>query len=155
MKLPAQPTHSNLHLDTRFHIHATDGKGNLLKNDLTGQPITIAQDMISGLWFAKVTDSMPFFGTKAQKEGLQELIDNGGIHVPHDDERFRGVWVPLDEAERQTDDEDGDEGDENGAGDELEPPAVPATPAPAPRRGRKPGVKQPAKKAAKKSTRQK
>lgn len=86
---------SRLNLDTSVHVHATDEDGNLIISEDTGKPIHIAQDTHSGDWYAKVGDSFPFFGSAKQKEGLQPLIDAGAVHVPHQNEKYRGLWVPL------------------------------------------------------------
>lgn len=86
---------STIEIDTTQHIFATNVDGKLILSETTGKPITIAQDKRSGAWYAKAADSFPFFGTKAAKAGLDDLVDAGGVHVPHDDERFRGVWVPI------------------------------------------------------------
>lgn len=93
------PAQSTIDIDTSLHMHATNPDGSLILSETTGKPITIAQDRRTGNWYALAADSFPFFGNKAQKGGLQDLIDAGGVHVPHDDQRFRGVWVPIAELE--------------------------------------------------------
>jgi hypothetical protein len=90
---------SALRFDTSLHIHLTDADGKLVISTTTGKPITIAQDLTSGAWYAKAADSFPFhskmLGKAAREAALAELVDAGGVHVAHDDERFRGVWVPM------------------------------------------------------------
>lgn len=104
MKLPAAPVNTHLHLDTTLHINATNPDGSLVINPLTGKPITIAQDTISGKWYGLMADGFPFNPpTAANKAAVQSLADAGGIHVAHQDERWRGVWVPLAKVESETD----------------------------------------------------
>lgn len=98
MRLPANPNVGHPQLDTRFHIHATDGNGKLILHEVTGEPMHIAQDLLSGNWYAKVADSFPRLSsvpTPTQLAATEALVDAGAVHVPHETERFRGVWVPL------------------------------------------------------------
>lgn len=88
------PTHKQLLLDTTTLIYATDENGTQLFDDETGKPIHIALDLITGKWFRKWGDSLPFNGPKKATH-LDLLIDRGAIHVSHADERFRGVWIPM------------------------------------------------------------
>lgn len=116
------PQSSNLLLDTRYHMFATHPNGKPVVDETTGKPVQIAQDLHSGLWFAKAAESMPFRqGVKA----LQPLIDAGAVHVPHDDERFRGVWIPLDAYEEQREGK-GEPIDLLGAGADTSLATVPA-----------------------------
>lgn len=92
MKFQKLPT-TRLNLDTSVHTHATDADGKVILDEDTGKPVQTAQDMVTGIWYRKLADSFPFFGPK--KGALQAMIDAGAIHVPHPNEKFRGVWVPL------------------------------------------------------------
>jgi hypothetical protein len=111
----AIPDQARLHLDTTTHIHATDGAGKLIINQETGKPYTIAQDMISGQWYALAATGFPRLSDQELAElasgehYASDLHAAGGVHVPHDDERYRGVWVPLEGIESEVEDTAGEE----------------------------------------------
>lgn len=81
-----------LHLDTESHMHAIDGAGKMVINPASGKPVVIALDKASWAWYAKVADFMPH----KDENQMKELTALEAIHFPHEDERWRGVWVPLD-----------------------------------------------------------
>lgn len=104
--LPKSPKVSQLRLDTSVHAFATNDAGRLLiGND--GHPITIAQDTMTGTWWAKVQAHMPWATNDSEQEKAREKTAlsflDGAVHVACDDERFRGVWMPLAEAEAEAD----------------------------------------------------
>jgi hypothetical protein len=93
MQTVPSPSSDSIYLDDRQVIHATDENGVRLLHEETGKPIQIARDLISGLWFAKLADSIPFNGQN--KARLGEYLDAGAVHVAHANGRFRGVWFPC------------------------------------------------------------
>lgn len=99
--LPVSPKVSQLRLDTSVHAFATSAAGRLLVG-ADGNPITIAQDTMTGRWWAKVQLHMPWATNDSQLEKDRESkaleFLQGAVHVACDDERFRGVWMPLEEA---------------------------------------------------------
>jgi hypothetical protein len=85
-------TAPNAHLDfdPTLSLLATDKTGKLILDPDTGNPVPIALDRISGKWYAKVADSMPWKDASKMK-----AIPTGAVHHAHDSERYRGVWVPI------------------------------------------------------------
>jgi hypothetical protein len=96
MQTITSPSDPTLYLDDRRVIHATDDSGKIVLHEETGKPVQIAQDLITGKWYAKLTDSMPF--SNRDKTKLKEFIDAGAVHVAHSLGSFRGVWVPCADA---------------------------------------------------------
>jgi hypothetical protein len=82
-------------LDTTTRMFSSSLKG------FDGQPVAIANDIISGKQFMKVRQHMPWVHGRSHTPGqvkgeLADLIGQGAVHLAHDDEHFRGVWVLAD-----------------------------------------------------------
>jgi hypothetical protein len=87
------PKNQRLNLDTSLHMFAIDDKGKPIVDD-DGKHVQIAQDIVTGKWYRRASDSLPY----NKKPKLEQMIEDGAVHFSHRDERFRGVWIPLSEA---------------------------------------------------------
>jgi hypothetical protein len=87
-KIPA-PTSETVVLDLTHKTFATDDQGNLILHEDTGKPIQIARDLITGKWWARVAESLPF----RNKDLLQPFIESGAQHINQFE--GRGVWIPC------------------------------------------------------------
>jgi hypothetical protein len=98
MQTIPSPSHTTLMLDTRHVMYATDKDGKIIPHEETGKPVQIAQDLITGDWYAKLADSIPF--SSRDKSLAKNMVDGGGVHVTHENGDYRGVWFPCGAAEK-------------------------------------------------------
>jgi hypothetical protein len=80
------PTHRSISLDLTRKMFATDGAGKIINHPDTGKPVQVAQDVISGKWFYRETDSLP----RAPQDRIA-AVAAGAIHV--NQPGGRGVWM--------------------------------------------------------------
>jgi hypothetical protein len=97
-------------LDKSLRSHRLDAEGNKQAT---------AVDLVSGETYVKVAPYMPWKHPRSAKAGVHvaaEELAAQGAHQEHcDDEWFRGVWIPLEEAGESAEvevDEDGNQVEE-------------------------------------------
>lgn len=76
------------HIDDSTVQYAIDSTGKTVR-DANNRSVAIARDLISGKWYAKVSDHWP------ESEQRSSMTKAGAVHLHSQKAEMRGVWMPL------------------------------------------------------------